>query len=155
MPQLQLVQGAYEARSVIANAQRCINLYPEMNTKDAEVPYTHYCTPGLTTLAQGIFAEVRGLYTASNGLLFAVIGDTVYYVPDSFVLQPLGTIVTQSGLVSMYDNKFKLIVLDGSLFGWSVDLSTLAFAPFAPANFVGGNQIRYIDRKSTRLNSSH
>lgn len=145
MPQLQLVQGAYEARSVIANAQRCINLYPEMNTKDAEVPYTHYCTPGLVTLAQGIFAEVRGLYTASNGLLFAVIGDTVYYVPDSFVLQPLGTIVTQSGMVSMYDNKFKLIVLDGSLYGWSVDLTTLAFTTFAPPNFVGGNQIRYID----------
>ena len=145
MPQLALVQGAYEARSVIANAQRCINLYPEMNTKDAEVPYTHYCTPGLVTLAQGLFAEVRGLYTASNGLLFAVIGDTVYYVPDNFVLQPLGTIATQSGQVSMYDNKFKLIVLDGSLFGWSVDLTTLAFALFAPANFVGGNQIRYID----------
>jgi len=145
VPQLQLVQGAYEARSVIANAQRCINLYPELNTKDAEAPYTHYTTPGLVTLSQGIVAEVRQLYTASNGLLFAVIGDTVYYVPDSFVLQPLGTIATQNGLVSMYDNKFTLIVLDGSLFGWSVDLTTLAFAPFSPANFVGGNQVRYID----------
>ena len=119
MPQLQLVQGAYTARSVIANAQRCVNLYPEMNTKDAEVPYTHYCTPGLVTLAQGIVAEVRQLYTASDGKLFAVIGNTVYYVPDTFVLQALGTIATQNGLVSMYDNKTTLIVLDGSLFGWS------------------------------------
>jgi hypothetical protein len=143
--QIQLVQGAYEARSVIANAQRCINLYPEQNTKDAEVPYTHYCTPGLTFLTQGITAEVRQLYTASNGLLFAVIGDTVYYVPDTFVLQTLGTITTQSGLVSMYDNKSTLIILDGSTNGWSVDLTTLAFATFSPANFVGGNQIRYID----------
>jgi len=145
VPQLSLIQGAYEARSIIANAQRCVNLYPELNTKDAEVPYTHYCTPGLKTLAQGIFAEVRGLYTASDGKLFAVIGDTVYYVPDSFVMQPLGTIASQVGHVSMYDNKFSLIVLDGSLFGWSVDLTTLAFGIFSPANFVGGNQIRYID----------
>jgi len=145
MPQLQLVQGAYTARSVIANAQRCVNLYPEMNTKDAEVPYTHYCTPGLVTLAQGIVAEVRQLYTASDGKLFAVIGNTVYYVPDTFVLQALGTIATQNGLVSMYDNKTTLIVLDGSLFGWSVDLASLAFGTFTPANFVGGNQIRYID----------
>lgn len=145
MAQIQLVQGAYEARSVIANAQRCINLYPEQNTKDAEVPYTHYCTPGLTTLAQGIVAEVRQLYTASNGLLFAVIGNIVYYVPDNFVLQALGNITSQSGLVSMYDNKFTLIILDGSTQGWSVDLSSLQFDTFTPANFEGGNQIRYID----------
>ena len=146
MAQIQLVQGAYEARSVIANAQRCINLYPEQNTKDAEVPYTHYCTPGLTLLAQGIVAEVRQLYTASNGLLFAVIGNIVYYVPDNFVLQPLGPITTQTGLVSMYDNKSTLIVLDGTPNkGWSVDLTTLVFSVFTPTNFVGGNQIRYID----------
>ena len=145
MPQLQLVQGAYEARSVIANAQRCINLYPEQNTKDAEVPYTHYCTPGLTTLAQGIVAEVRQLYTASNGLLFAVIGNIIYYVPDNFVLQEVGTIASQSGLVSMYDNKFTLIILDGSTQGWSIDLESLQFDIFNPSNFVGGNQIRYID----------
>lgn len=145
MPQIQLVQGAYTARSVIANAQRCINLYPEQNTKDAEVPYTHYCTPGLTTLAQGIVAEVRQLYTASNGLLFAVIGNTVYYVPDNFVLQALGIITSQSGLVSMYDNKFTLVILDGSQQGWSVDLTSLEFNVFNPNNFVGGNQIRYID----------
>jgi hypothetical protein len=145
MPQIQLVQGAYESRSVIANAQRCINLYPELNTKDAEVPYTHYCTPGLVTLAQGVTAEVRQLYTASNGMLFAVIGNVVYYVPDNFQLQVLGAIATQNGLVSMYDNKFKLIILDGSTTGWSVDLSTLAFNTFSPTNFNGGNQIRYID----------
>jgi len=145
MPQIQLVQGAYEARSVIANAQRCINLYPELNTKDAEVPYTHYCTPGLTTLAQGQIAEVRQLYTASNGKLFAVIGNLVYYVPDNFVMQALGAINTQSGLVSLYDNKFTLIILDGSTVGWSIDLTTLAFSSFSPTNFVGGNQVRYID----------
>ena len=145
MPQVQLVQGAYEARSVIANAQRCINLYPELNTKDATAPYTHYCTPGLTTLAQGIVAEVRQLYTASDGKLFAVIGDTVYYVDNFFNLTVLGTIATQSGLVSLYDDTYRVVILDGSTNGWSVDLATLAFAVFSPVNFVGGNQIRYID----------
>jgi hypothetical protein len=145
VPQLQLVQGAYEARSVIANAQRCINLYPELNTKDAEVPYTHYCTPGLVPLAQGIIAEVRQLYTASNGLLFAVIGNLVYYIPDNFNLQVLGAINTQSGLVSMYDDTYDLIILDGSPTGWMVNLTTLVFSNFAPTNFNGGNQVRYLD----------
>lgn len=145
MAAIQLVQGAYEARSVIANAQRCINLYPEANTKDAEVPYTHYATPGLTLLAQGPIAEVRALYTASNGMLFGVIGNSVYYIPDNFALQKLGAITTESGHVSLYDNKFSLIILDGSTIGWSVDLASLAFATFAPSGFAGGNQIRYID----------
>lgn len=145
MPQLQLVQGAYQARSVIANAQRCVNLYPELNTKDAEAPYTHYCTPGLVTLAQGPIAEVRQLYTASDGKLFAVIGNVIYYVPDTFVLLALGTLSTQYGAVSMYDNKATLVVLDGTTSGRSVDLATLAFSNYNPANFVGGNQIRYID----------
>lgn len=145
MAQVQLVQGAYEARSVIANAQRCINLYPEQNTKDAEVPYTHYCTPGLVALCQGLNAEVRQLYTSSNGLLFAVIGNLVYYVPNNFVLQQIGAISSQSGLVSMYDNKFVMIILDGGATGWQVDLGTLTFSVFNPTNFLGGNQVRYLD----------
>ena len=145
MPQIQLVQGAYQARSVIANAQRCVNLYPELNTKDAEVPYTHYCTPGLVPLCQPTIAEVRELYTASNQKLFAVIGNEVYYIDDAFNATLLGTISTYYGLVSMYDNKFSLIVLDGSETGWSVDLTTLVFSGFSPENFVGGNQVRYID----------
>jgi hypothetical protein len=77
--------------------------------------------------------------------LFAVIGNVIYYVPDNFVLQQVGTIASQSGLVSMYDNKFTLIILDGSTQGWSIDLESLQFDIFNPSNFVGGNQIRYID----------
>lgn len=47
MPRIPLLGAAYEAQSVIANAQRCINLYPEANQKDSSVPLTHYPTPGL------------------------------------------------------------------------------------------------------------
>jgi hypothetical protein len=146
LAQIQLVQGAYTARSLIANAQRCVNLYPEKNTDDAEVPYTHYPTPGLVTLNDSLgVGEVRGLYTATDGKLFAVIGDKLYFVTDSFGLTLLGSIATSSGHVSMYDNKEVLIVLDGSTVGWQVPLNTLGFSLFAPSNFVGGNQIRYMD----------
>ncbi len=46
-----LISGAYEARSIIANAQRCINLYQEKNQEDSPVPVTHYLTPGLILMA--------------------------------------------------------------------------------------------------------
>jgi hypothetical protein len=29
--QISLLSGAYEARSIIASAQRCVNLYPQVN----------------------------------------------------------------------------------------------------------------------------
>ena len=56
--QLALLSGAYQARSVIASAQRCVNLYPQVNEREsfmimpqlagAAAMVTHYPTPGLT-----------------------------------------------------------------------------------------------------------
>jgi hypothetical protein len=45
-----LTQGFYKARSIIANAQREVNLYPEKNPDDSPVPVTHYPTAGLRLL---------------------------------------------------------------------------------------------------------
>lgn len=50
MQKLPLIGGSYSARSVIANAQRCLNLYPESNRADSPVPVTHYQRPGLKPL---------------------------------------------------------------------------------------------------------
>lgn len=56
--QISLLSGAYEARSIIASAQRCVNLYPQVNQTEsfqgipqlagAPTLMTHYPTPGLT-----------------------------------------------------------------------------------------------------------
>ncbi len=51
MQTLPLIGGSYSSRSVIANAQRCINLYPEGNRKDSPTSVTHYQRPGLAALA--------------------------------------------------------------------------------------------------------
>ena len=77
---LPLIQGAYEARSPIANAQSCINLYPEPNTQDAPFPMTHYPSPGVSIASDytGVFSgTVRGVYNASDSTFYAVIGQTV------------------------------------------------------------------------------
>jgi len=52
MARLLLLGGSYVARSIIANVQKCLNLYPELNTKDAPVPVTYYQRPGFRPLAQ-------------------------------------------------------------------------------------------------------
>lgn len=144
MPKLPLLGGAYEARSVIAEAQRCVNLYPEGNPQDAEVPLTHYPTPGLSQLVQGPEAPVRGLYLATSGQLFCVIGRVLYTVSPSWVLNAVGTLSDLTTPVSMVDNGIELIVVDGPT-GFQVNLTTLVFAQITDESFLGADFVGYLD----------
>ncbi len=152
---LPLHQGAYEARSPIANAQVCINLYGEQNTPDAPFPVTHYPAPGLDVLSDftGLLSGyVRGLYFASDGSCFAVIGQSVIRylgagnTASSYYL--LGTLPTNTNVpVSMCDNGAQLVIVDSSGNGWTVNL------PGAPGGltqisdpaFFGSTRVDYID----------
>lgn len=148
MPKVALTNGAYEARSVIADAQRCVNLYPEKNLEGAAAPYTYYPTPGLTALTQGPVGAVRGLYFATNNELFAVIGGNAYYVDSSWTLTLLGPLVTDgAGLVDMQDNGVTLVIVDGTSAGYRVDLKTHEFSRLDDRTgaFVGANSVAYID----------
>jgi hypothetical protein len=144
---IPLVGGAYTARSVIADAQRCLNLYPESNPQDAPTPVCHYPTPGLRLLATApIGGVVRGLYRFSNGLgLIAVVGNKVYYVSPSWVFTTLGTIGTSTGLVSMADNGTTVVLVDGSASGYTIDMGTNAFATISDAAFFGADRVEFLD----------
>lgn len=125
MARVNLLGGTYLARSLIASAQRCINLYPEKNPTDASAPFTHLPTPGLLLKATPSPAGVaRGLYTATNGNLYYAVGTTLYYVDSSFVLHNLGALFTGFGPVEMQDNGNVLLVVDGSSNGYAVNLQT-------------------------------
>ena len=138
-----LTQGAYQARSVAANAQRCINLFPELNPEDAPFPVTHYPCPGLKLLATSPNnLKYRCLYrTKSTGELFAVCGAAVYQISSSYVFTLLGSIVSTTGYVSMCDNGFNIVIVDGSAAGYTVDLTTKAFATITDVNFYGGTRV--------------
>ena len=146
MAKVPLLGGAYSARSVIANAQRCVNLYPEENTKDAEMPTTHYPSPGLVELGIAVTeGEWRGLYTATNGKLYGVLGASVYYIDSNWARNLLGTIGTTAGQVRMGDNGTDLVLVDGSTSGYTVTLSTNAFATIVDADFLGSDFAGYVD----------
>jgi hypothetical protein len=121
-------------------------LYPEMNPKDAEVPVTHYPTPGLTLLAAGpIQSPWRGLYYATNGVLYGVLGTNVYKISSSWGLTLLGVIPSKTTPVGMVDNGTYLVIVDGSSSGWTVVLSTGIFAVISDPNFLGGTNAQYAD----------
>lgn len=155
--QLALLSGAYEARSVIASAQRCVNLYPQINQMEsfmmlpqlagAPTILTHYPTPGLITKATAAEGNWRGLYLANNGTLYGVCGSSVYSISTAWALTKLGTIGSTAGRVSMADNGVTLVIVDGSTKGWTVDLTSNAFAQLVDAtgSFVGADFVTYLD----------
>lgn len=143
---ISLTQGAYEARSVISEAQRAINLYPERNPSDSPAPYTHYLRPGLDLLLSGTGSPVRSTYRASNGELYIIIGDSVYFVDSNFNRTFLGTITYGTTPVSMADNGLAIIIVDGSAKGWVIDLDTHDFGIIPTgAPFYGSPRVDYLD----------
>lgn len=130
-----LIEGSYSTRSVIASAQRCINLYAEANPKSALSPFTFYSVPGLTSLAFPPTAGLgRGLYWANSDALYYVCGSNVYGVSSTWNMTLLGTLTTTNGIVSMVDNGTTLILVDGSPNGYQIDLATNAMTPINAAN---------------------
>src|SRR5690348_5464404 len=146
---IPLTSGAYSAPSLIANAQRSVNLYPEANPQETTppVPVTHYPRPGLTPLsappAQG---QGRCLYTATNGDLYAVVDQQVFYINPDFVWKSLGFLLTPSTTpVIIADNGSNAIVVDGDTSGNNIDLNARTMTIMGDPNFLGGTRADFID----------
>lgn len=138
---------SYLKRSPNVDAQRCVNLYPEANesgdSKERE-PMALFGTPGLNlqcTLASG---PVRGIYTSSFGVVYAVGGNILYQVNSDFSTTVLGTLNTATGSVSMADNGLQLFVVDGpNGYYWTFGDST--FTVVTDPAFLGANFVTYQD----------
>jgi hypothetical protein len=140
---LHLVGGSYSARSIIANAQRCINYFPEINPKDSPVPITYYQRPGFRALVTGIAAPVRCLYRASNGNGYCCIGANIYSISPLFALTLLGTISPgRINPVSMIDNGIMLVIVDGSANGWQINLANNVFSAINDPTHIFAGGIR-------------
>lgn len=154
MPRVQLTGGAYSAQSLIANAQRCLNLYPEHNPQDSNppVPVTHYPRPGLTLLSSPpVQGRGRMLYTATDGELFAVVDQNVYHIhfEDGWTWHLLGTTLTPTTVpIIAADNGTNALLVDGSANGYVISLpqqSLSVLTNVGDPNFLGGTRVDFID----------
>lgn len=146
---IPLLGGAYQSRSLITGAQRSVNLYPETYPPDSQapVPVTHFLTPGL--LLKGTAAVVRpfrrlGLYTATNGELFGVVGGTVYYIDSNYQFTFIGNVTDAVTPVSMWDNGQALVIVDGTDVGYALDLTTHDFGIIG-TGYQASARVDYID----------
>lgn len=150
MGRVPLLGGAYTTRSLIADAQKCINLYPERNPQTSPVPMTYYPTPGLRKKASAPNGgNWRGLYCASNGTLFGVAGNVLYQIGSGGTCNFVGTLSSVAGRVRMQDNGEFLIAVDGTKFGYKINLRTFAFTTISEDTvglpFQGSRSIDFVD----------
>lgn len=149
MSRVQLLGGAYSARSMIANAQRCVNLYPEKNPveNEAPVPVTHYLTPGLVTAVTPTAGQpVRAMYRTSVGALYAVVGTGVYLIASNNVATFMGNIGTSTGPVSISDNGDIAVLVDGGVgtgYWWQV--GTTVLNTIVDPSFLGATVVTFLD----------
>lgn len=134
MPYVSLaIGGAYQNRSLLAAAQRCVNLYTEAIPQAADEPIQHtaYPTPGLTLARPGPNQGTRCTYRATTGNLYVCQGQQVFYIDQSNIWHLLGTIMASTPQdatprttpVSMSDNGSVILMCDGSTNGWYIDLT--------------------------------
>lgn len=148
---LPLLGGSYSARSIIANCQRAINLFPESNPKDSPVPLTHYQRPGLMPLVSpGVPARGRGIWQASNGDGYCVIGSMAYYITPAWALSQIGTLT--AGLTnpcSYTDNGIETMLVDGAPSGgwtWTLaDKGGASYQLISDPSFEGADRVDFID----------
>src|SRR5580704_8296551 len=152
MPQLALNSGAYSSESYIANAQRAVNVYSEKNPANTEplFPTTQYPRAGLTKLSAPANPGIgRCLYGATNGDLYAVVGQSVYYIDPNWQYNLLGNLIANVGTpASMQDNKTSILLVDGSPQGYTINLTGIPvrqLTQIADPNFSGADRVDFLD----------
>jgi len=145
---IPLLAGPYQSRSVIASAQKSINLFPESNAGDpqAPVPVTHYPTPGLKRFKESeTISVVRCMYRSTAGKLYAVIGPNVYYVPETGNEVLLGVIADKRTTCYMADNGLAIVLVDGTSTGYAIDMSNNDFGTIIDPSFYGADFVVFLD----------
>lgn len=139
---------AYEAQGLLASAQRCANLYAEVNPPDSPFPTTHYPTPGLKTVATALKNRWRSLYVSTLNGLYGVVGESIVrikLVAGAYVITPIGSLTTTDGFVSMVDNGIDIVIVDGSSSGRTVKMASDAVSPIVNDAFYGSSRVDLLD----------
>jgi len=145
MPRVSLLSASNKTRSLVANAQRCVNLYPEANTPDSTAPTTFYSTPGrkLWSVVPGNGA-IRGLYETSAGQLFAARGTGLYRF-NGTDWQYVAALGNATSPVSAADNGFNAVFVDGSMTAPTFNLNTLEVGSVYGAGWYGSDYVDFLN----------
>ncbi len=141
------VGNSYQLADLPADAQRCINLYPQIDegqgAVDGEVGYL-VAVPGKALLATVGDGPIRGMYTLANGVLAVVSGSELYRAVTPWNFVKAGNLLTSTGPVSMADNTSQLCIVDGS-YGYILSLADGSLTRITGDWFPGADTVTFQD----------
>ena len=147
MPNFNLVGGAYRARAKAFDAQRCVNLYPEVSDSGTSLSVAAlYGTPGLGLWADLGAGPIRGEIRFNAQILIIVSGGAVYSVTAAGVATLLaGAVDYATTPVSMATNGALIMVTTGGSDGYFIDPIAGTVTAIIDPDFLGGGNVGFLD----------
>jgi hypothetical protein len=138
----------YYGQSLIASAERAINLYAEPN-KDpaAPAPITWYPIPGtvlFSEISPAFVGKNRGIYRTTSGTVYTVIGSSVFQILANGTTVFIGTITDRPTQIVFADNGLAVVLVDGTQ-GWAIDMATNSFGVIIDPAFYGASHVVFLD----------
>lgn len=147
MPAFDFIGASYEARSKNFDAQRCVNLYPEVSgSGDSKSVAMLIGTPGLALYKVLSGGNVRGLLRFKTTLAVAVVGTRVYVMNSDTNLDTfIGSIAANVNPVSMASNGALVMLVTGAPNeGYFIDPVALTLTKIGDADFAGGDKVGFL-----------
>lgn len=140
-----LVGGSYLARSTNFDAQKTINLYPEMSGSGTSKSIAMLIgTPGLKLFKNTLPGiAVRGIIRINSNQVIVIAGNQAYSMTAAGVITVFSTVAAGTTPVSMAYNGQVVMMVDGTN-GYIISPSALTSNQIVDVNFHGADKVDFI-----------
>lgn len=141
--QIPFAGGTFEARAPNVNAQRTVNLYPEVTQAGGKSKIVLYSTPGLNQRTVAGVGPIRSNGVEFDDALYFISKDELYKLDNTESATSIGTINTENGRCVLAAGRDYVMVVDGTN-GYTYDGNT--FAEISDGDFPdGATHVTYLD----------
>lgn len=145
MAQFPFVGPSHSTRVKRLDAQRTINLYPELASPTSKNVSALIGTPGLRPWISLAGGNVRGLLRFDANTLIVVVGFNVWRVDPAGTSTLLGTVNASTKRVSMETNGTNIFMVTGGAGSPAFVITPTSVTPFMNVNFAGADRVGFLD----------
>ena len=133
---------SYKSDALPLAAQRCVNLYAEVQPPNAKTQVAVFGAPGIVSFATCGTGPVRGMHVF-KGVPYVVSGTFLYSFDALGAATQLGGQISGSGRVSMDDNGVQIAIVNGT--NGYIYSQTGGFVRITDTGFSAANTTTYLD----------
>lgn len=145
MAKFNFIGGSYRARSKFFDAQRTVNLFPELSKSGTSKNIAAlYGTPGLRLWANFPGGCIRGVLRFDKNTLLVVSGQNLYKATAAAGVVFCGTLDAGNTPVGMASNGTQVMIVTGPN-GYFFDPAANNLQPISDSDFTGADTVQFID----------